>query len=357
MEVIEYEMPDSWGSKGMNWGSPDPGRIDYVMAIRLALIERAAVVRRSVSREVFDISPYRTVSRDALAACVYDVSRFAELFVNREFDDYAENLSDYPKMWTYRELVQGEGCGIYELPMLNDLVCNGAKWLKAMKRVLDKMTVIPCENAYGSTVVRSGTEHDPPFNDSINTAMEEAMKATPSRFSGSLSLSVYGWSGNTHWKWPMPKKEDDGGGLDDDDEEDENGYCGYAQSRAYTISSVTNRLVGRDCEVLLAACAKRSEDPVPYSSILDVSVFDSGKAGFKEGTSFLSPIHVTSGKKLEIKIGDPDSIPKNSNVPTSEWDEKGNPIARHSCKIGYEATVKGLLDYGVKNGFRFQENN
>ena len=355
MEVTEYEMPDSWNAKGMNWGNPDPGRADYVMAIRQALLERAAVLHRSVSSELFRISPFRTVSRRALEACVREIRSMAESFVNTDWDEYEDDLSDYPKMWTYRDLVQSDGCNVYEFAKPYDFVRNGGQWLKAIRKAIDKLTVIRCRNAYGTVVTRSGTKHDPPFGESIGTAMELAMAATPRAYSGSLDVSVYGWSGNTHWKWPRPKKDDDGGGLDDDDEEDKNGYCGYAQSRSYTITSVSNWLVGRDCELLLATCAKRSYDPVPYSSILDVSTYDSGKAGIKEGTTFHDPIHVTSGKKLEIKIGDPDSIPKNSSVPTSEWDEDGNVIARHSCRIGYEATVRGLLDYGCRNGFRFQE--
>ena len=47
MEVIEYETPESWEDKGMNWNTPDPCNADYVMAIRQALMERcaAALVR------------------------------------------------------------------------------------------------------------------------------------------------------------------------------------------------------------------------------------------------------------------------------------------------------------------------
>lgn len=358
MEVIEYETPDSWNAKGMNWANPDPEKADYVMAIRQALLERAAVLHRSLSTEVLRITPYRAVSRQSLVACVSAIRSMAESFVNTDWDDYEDDLSDYPRMWTYRELVQLDGCNVYEFAKPYDFIRNGGQWLKAIRKAIDKLTVVRCGRAFGTVVTRSGTMHDPPFGESIGTAMDDAMKATPKRYSGSLDVSVYGWSGNTHWKWPMPKKDEGGGGLDDDDdEEDENGYCGYAQSRAYTITSVSNWLVGRDCELLLATCAKRSYDPVPYSSILDVSTYDSGGAGIKEGTTFHGPIHITSGKKLEIKIGDPDAIPRNSSVPTSEWDEDGVVIARHSCRIGYEATVKALLDYGCKNGFRFQEES
>jgi len=355
MEVTEYEHPDSWGAKGMNWGNPDPEKADYVMAIRAAIMERSAVLHRSVSSEVMRITPYRPVSRRALEACVSEIAAMVPGFVNTDFDEYEEDLSDYPKMWTYREIIQEQGCAVYEFANRWDFCRNGGPWLKAMKRILDKLTVIRCTSAYGSVVTRSGSRHDPPFGESIGDAMEQAKQATARNYSGSLDVTVYGWSGNTHWKWPKPKKDDDGGGSDDDDEEDKNGYCGYAQSQAYTITGITSWLVGRDFEVRLVARVGRSYDPVPYSSVLDVSVFDSGKTGFKEGTTYLEPVHITAGEKFEIKIGESDSIPKNSNVPKSEWDEDGKVIARHSCRIGYEAKVRGLLDYGVRGGFKFQE--
>lgn len=357
MEVIDYEMPGSWDAKGMNWKNPDPGKADYVMAIRQALLERAAVLGHPVSFDVFKISPYRPVSRAALGACVREIRAMAPSFVNREWDDYEDDLSDYPKMWTYRELVQSDGCGVYEFAKPCDFVRNGAEWLKSIRRALDKLTAIRCTGASGSVIARGGAKHDPPFGEAIGTALEIAMKATPQEYRGSLDVNVYGWSGNTHWQWPMPKKDEEEDGGDDEEEESKNGYCGFAESRAYTITSVANRLVGRDCEVLLATYARRSYEPVPFSSVLDTTIYDSGRSGIKEGTSFRAPIHVTYGKKLEIKIGDPDAIPRNSTVPKSEWDEDGNMIARHSARTGYEATVKGVLDYACDNGFRFQEGS
>ena len=360
MEVIDYEMPDSWNSKGMSWKNPEPERVDYFMAIRGAIMERCAALHTSVNSEIMKISPHKPVTRSAMAACVSQIRGLAGSFVNMDWDEYEEDLSDYPKMWTYHDLLECDGCNLYDFAGPGDPCGDGGAWLKAIKAALDKLTVILPRSARGTVVTRSGSEHDPPFGESIGNAMSYAMQAKPTKFAGGLSsLSVYGWSGNTHWKWPRPKKEDEdgGGGLDEDEEENKNGYCGYAQSHAYTITSVGSWLYGRDCELLMAAVAKRPEGPVPYSSVLDVATFDSGRAGFKEGTSFLSPVHITWGEKLEIKIGDPDAIPKNSSVPTSEWDEDGNPIRRHSCKVGYSADVKCLLDYGVRNGFRFQEGS
>ena len=62
MEVIEYEVPTSWNSNGMDWNAPDPRRADYVMAIREALMERAAAAHLSLGSDVLAISPWKAVS-------------------------------------------------------------------------------------------------------------------------------------------------------------------------------------------------------------------------------------------------------------------------------------------------------
>jgi len=91
MAVIEYEMPDSWNAKGMDWNSPDPRKADYVMAIRQALMERAAAAHVSLSRDVVAISPWKTVSLKAVSAVVQAISDLAPRFFNDTFADYKED--------------------------------------------------------------------------------------------------------------------------------------------------------------------------------------------------------------------------------------------------------------------------
>ena len=59
---------------------------------------------------------------------------------------------------------------------------------------------------------------------------------------------------------------------------------------------------------------------------------------------------------VDIPLGDPDTIPRNAVVPTSDFDEQGNALHRRSAKRGYEAKVWALLDYDCENGFRFRAN-
>ena len=114
MAVIEYEMPDSWNAKGMDWNSPDPRKADYVMAIRQALMERCAALHTSVDSRVLKISPYKTVSRTAVAGILDTISRLARNFVNLDWEEFEEDYSDFPKMWTYGDLVQERNCRLYE---------------------------------------------------------------------------------------------------------------------------------------------------------------------------------------------------------------------------------------------------
>ena len=68
MEVIEYEEPESWDDKGMNWNDPDPRNADYVMAIRRALMERYAVIHSSMPSGVLRISPlFLVINADSIS--------------------------------------------------------------------------------------------------------------------------------------------------------------------------------------------------------------------------------------------------------------------------------------------------
>lgn len=347
MEVIEYDYPDSWNAKGMDWDNPDPERADYVIAIRQAIMERAAAAHLSIGYLFTAVSPYKGVSRKMVEELLAAIRTLAPYFVNMDYDEYAEDLSDFPKMWTYADLIQEDGCELYEWAGSGEPCRGGGKWLAAMKNALNKLTVIKCHRLKGMSVTRSGSKHDPPFGESIGAAMDQAMdEAKQVLFDGNFPVDVYGWSGNTHWCCPEKDVEDS-----------KNGYCGYAESRAYAVTRMENWLLGSEFDLVMAAKVERPTGPVSYSQVLDVSIFDSGKTGLREGVSFLAPKHIADADDIDLALGDFDSIPRNSNVPTSEFDEDGRAITRHSTKIGYTARLWGLMDYGVPKGFRFQEND
>lgn len=356
MEIIEYEEPTSWDDKGMNWEDPDPRSADYVMAIRQALMERCAALHIGLRSEVLAISPWKAVSIDQIREIILTIRTIADMFFNKGFNDYKEDYSDFPRMWTYRELIQEEGCGLYELPKYGDFCENGGEILKRIKTAIDKLTVIRCPGASGIRHSRSGARHDPPFSESIGDAMERAMDEkegyTKSKFN-SLPMSIYAWSGNTHWKCPRPKDEGDSDEGEEEDENDKDGYCGYAESVSYTFERIRNWLSGCKIGFLIYTFLSEPKDPVPFSQELATSIFDGGESNFKKGMTSMT---VTVGDPMDVdfNLGDHNSIPKNGTVPVSDFDDDGNATHRRSAKRGYAGKVWFFSDYGVQGGFKFK---
>ena len=350
MEVIgEYVIPDGWEAKGMNWNTPDPRNADYAMAIRQALFERCAATRWEPDPAVVRISPGKAVSRKAMIGAVETIWKIADSFVNMGWEEYEDDLSDFPRMWSYRDLVREPGCRLYEFAKYGSLAENGGEWLKQIRNAIDRLTVIRAKGAFSKVYDRAGAKHDPPFDESIGTAMQGAMSVQEkSVYDGPFPSAAYSWSGNTHWKCPDPDYE----GSHPEDNVD--GYCGYANSRAYRVIEVDSGVKDAEFDVFAAVIATEPKDPCGYSQVLEASVFDGGEMRLKKGLNWTDRIHAKDPCDVDLVIGDMESIPKNGIVPKSEFDGDGNPVLRRSAKRGWEGRVFGFVDYGVKGGFRFQ---
>ncbi len=348
MEVIDYETPESWEDKGMNWNTPDPCNADYVMAIRQALMERCAALHTSMDYRLKKISPWKTLSRSSVEGIVRTIASMARMFVNVEWDEFEDDWSDFPKMWTYGDLVQERNCRLYEWAQYGLLRENGGEWLKQIRNAINRLTVIRAGDVYGKSLTRSGSEHDPPFGESIGTAMQRAFdNLNEGTLNGSFPSSIYGWSGNTHWKCPRPDYEGD-------PEYNKDGYCGYAMSQAYRVTAARNWLLGAKFDIFAAVVVSKPTGPVSYSQQLDTSNLDGGGSGFTEGLNWTERVHVSDPYEFELVLGDPDAIPQNGTVPSSEFDGEGNAIKRHSAKTGWIGKSYGFLDYGVEGGFKFR---
>ena len=129
MEMIQYTPPVSWDDKGMDWESPDPGNVDYYRAILEAVIERAILTSQNPNEVLYSIIQCRPWSIAAINAIRESIYTLAPYFVNMEFDDYKEDLSDFPKCGVY-ELVNAEGCRICEHPGVGSRISEWAEWLK-----------------------------------------------------------------------------------------------------------------------------------------------------------------------------------------------------------------------------------
>ena len=96
--MIQYTPPVYWDDKGMDWESPDPGNVDYYRAILEAVTERAILTNQNPNEVLYSIIQYRPWSIAAMNAIRDAVYRLAPNFVNMEFDDYKDDLSDFPNL-------------------------------------------------------------------------------------------------------------------------------------------------------------------------------------------------------------------------------------------------------------------
>ena len=355
MEVIEYDEPRSWDDFGMDWNDPDPRSAHYMMALRNAYMERMAAAADDAymySWGVLRLAPWKAVNSDRLRDLVAGLDSLCRHYWNLDPTAYKEDFSDFPKKLRLTDVLSAEDCGAFLNASRGQVLEHGGEWLRRMKNAICRLHVVECSQAWGTTLTRYGTEHDPPFDESIGKAFERAFgdgQPAETEFAKTVPRSVYAWSGNNHWKCPSP-------GADEDDEGNKDGYCGYAQSAAHRFTRVRRWLAGSEVDLVVAAVVGPCTSPTGYSNELATSVFDAGESGFKLGLN-IARAHVDDPLDVDFTFGDVDSIPRNEVVPVSDFDSEGRAVWRRSAKRGYEGRMWTFLDYECENGFRFRKGD
>ena len=210
MEVIEYVHPQSWDDKGMDWSDPDPRRADYMMALRDAFLERmCAPVDGYYAYEsnIVRMSPWKPVSAESLRWIVNELEYLCRFYYNLDPKVYKEDFSDFPRIMRLTDIVTKEDCECFMNASSGAILEHGGEWLRKIRNAINQLHVVQCYNAWGTTLTRSGSEHDPPFDESIGKAMERAFAEGQPReaeFKKTVPGSIYSWSGNNHWKCPIP---------------------------------------------------------------------------------------------------------------------------------------------------------
>ena len=354
MEVIQYEEPRSWDDFGMDWNDPDPRCAHYMMALRNAFFERMAAAADDVymySYNVQRLSPWKAVTTDQLRNVVAGFETLCRAYYNLDPEAYKDDLSDFPKRMRLSDVLTEDDCDAFMNASRGAILEHGGEWMRKIRNAICKFHVVECRRAWGTTLTRSGAEHDPPFDESIGKAFEHAFgenQPGESEFKQTVPRSIYAWSGNNHWKCPRPVEDGQ-----DDWEGNVDGYCGYAYSVAYRFRRIRRWLAGSEVDLVLAAVLDSPTGPTGWSNELATSVFDTGDSGFRRGLN-LSRTHVEDPADMDYTFGDLDSIPRNEVVPQSDFDSEGNAIWRRSAKRGYEGKVYAFLDYECNNGFRFR---
>ena len=330
MEIIDYTAPTSWNDKSMDWNKPDLGCIDYSVAFREAIIERAVLVGYIPDSALFNIMPYRPLSVDSMNAIRNAIYYLAPYFINMEFDDY-----------------ESEDCRICEYPGRGALIHEFTDWFNMARNAINKLTSVNFTGVSGTARSRSATHHDPPFEESISTVMRKVMENDPRESDFSyFPQAFYAWSGNTDYK-----KDTDG----------KNGYCGFAESRELTIKTMVRPHPTAECDVILRYKISNPVNSLSYSNELQYSVLDLGNSGLETGIH-TQKIHWSEGMELDIRLGNVNSIPRNSAVPSSQYKTSYNDEGEisgysreigRSAKTGYEGMAYCILDFGVENGFKF----
>ncbi len=352
MEMIHYEEPQSWDDYGMDWNDPDPRCAHYVMAIRAAFLERAAAAKDgfvSSGWQILKISPWKAVNSDLLRNLVYELEYLCRFYYNLDPYAYKDDFSDFPKRMRFSDIVSSEDCETFLNANRGQILEHGGAWLRKLKNAICKLHVVQCHEAWGTRFSRSGSEHDPPFDESIGKAMEQAFgdnMPAEGRFGSAPPNSIESWSGNNHWKCPRPDWEGD-------PEDNKDGYCGYAQCSAYKYTRIRRWLNGRECDFVVAVLPKPCSTPTGFSNELATSVFDLGQSGFSEGLNLMRT-HVENPLDFEFTVGNIDSLPRNEVVPQSDFDSEGNATWRRSAKRGFTGKMWTFLDYECENGFRFR---
>ena len=352
MEVISYEEPRSWDDFGMDWNDPDPRCAHYVMALRNAFMERMAAPQEGYyasHHDILRISPWKAVNSDLLRRIIWELEYLCRFYYNLDPEVYKEDFSDFPRVMRLTDIVTQEDCECFMNASRGAVLEHGGEWLRKIRNAICCLHVVQCYDAWGTTLTRTGSEHDPPFDESIGKAFEQAFgENQPAESNGKIGSrpSIYAWSGNNHWKCPRPDYEGD-------PEDNKDGYCGYAYSVAYRFRRIRRWLAGREVDIVAAAVLGPPTGPTGWSNELATSVFDTGESGFTRGLN-LKRAHVEDPLDVDFTFGDIDSIPRNEAVPQSDFDSEGNATWRRSANRGYEGRMYTFLDYECENGFRFR---
>ena len=354
MAVISYDEPRSWDDFGMDWNDPDPRLAHYVMAIRNAYMERMAAVADDYYINGYvspRISPWKAVNSDYLREIVSGLDGLCRHYWNLDPDAYEEDFSDFPKKMRLTDILSAEECGAFMNASRGQILDHGGEWLRTIKNAICRLHVVECRQAWGTTISRTGGEHDPPFDESIGKTFEHAFgegQPIEREIRQTVPKTVYSWSGNNHWKCPRPDYEGD-----NPEEENCDGYCGFAQAVAYRFRRFRRWLGGREPDFVVAAVIGPPIGPTSLSNELATSIFDAGGSGFRRGLNIVRT-HVDDHMDFDFTFGNADEIPRNGVVPVSDFDSEGNAVWRRSAKRGYEGKVWAFLDYECENGFRFR---
>lgn len=350
MEIINYVPPQSWNDKGLDWTNPDPRNVDYVMALKYALLERgAAAGSRLYESYLKRLSPCKPITRKAVFDLLDMVEEISTSYLFYEYDGYKHDETDRLMFWSLESLSQYFEGSIGKNPAFGSIILDSGEWLKSLKAMIDILRYTQPDDIKGVRYTRGGSKHDPPTIQEANAgAIQVAFEYEPTEYYRNSSIpNIYSWCGNTHYKTvdPNDKREDQSDNTD--------GYCGYVEARSFKLTG-SRGYIDAAHNLLGVLDVGKPKGAVSYSSVLDVSTFADPGLGITLGINFMKEEKVDNPLKCSYIFGNTDLFPINKVVPVSEFDENGRYIKRHSTKTGFNAGATLFHNYKVPGGFKFQ---
>lgn len=333
MEIIDYTPPASWDDKGMDWSNPDPANIDYIMAIRQAIIERASVSKFPVSSSLLRLSPYVPLNTNVLSSVQHALDVMSESFVDSSFTNYQTDGSDFPKMHDYDTLIIPDDCRICTLPPKGATLEHFGSFLLSAKKIIDNFTVVKNIFFSGSVLSRDGRgEGSPSVAGTIRESIQKAIENEPGIFSFiNFPQIIYNKTGTTNFNY-YPS------------------YSGHVMSQALRIVMDAPPILDSKCKIIIATFAGKVTGMVNSNAETQYNDYEKGPMDVPEGMDIRD--FGEWSQKLELDFGDVDYFPGNPQTPSSKWDSPS--VKRGACR-GCEVKIHCLLDFGIEGGFKFQK--
>lgn len=349
---MALSLPTSWTDKNMNWDDPDPGDINYTLALREAIYERVSVVgvepfkNYLADKLIFVPDKERLRSYEFLKWVKDSIDLLAPKFVDVEYRKYLEpdaqiKWSDYfPKRLTSSELQVKIPESFLKIPYKGSNI-EYKEFFKGAKKALDMMQYAPIRyfsgkwfsnkmTRFNEPTVESGIEHGieyyMQYEDRPNMVKNFYMPDTNVVMKGRCGSGAV----NRRIDNPM--------------------YYTYVYSFFIEIERIFPFSDNRKPHIICYALTKKVEDFVPDSYFTQYNDFWCEQFGFTEGYNWVDYGEFDETKG--IKIGDRHTFARYPQTPVSVRVD-GKTTYKGSW-LASDVYLSILADWDVPNGFKFR---
>ncbi len=342
MEIRDYEIPTSWNDKGMDWDNPDLTSVDYIMALKEAIIERYNIHGVFISSTLkyylaplYEITPYSPFDVDKLDAIIYSLSGLNKVFIDNMEDCQSLVISD---LWAE------EDCGTFNADIYRGEADLQAlvPWFKAIKNIINKLTLLTSVRIYfRSRVQRGSTERYPDekvWNDELNRYVlqygEDAQAAVDNALSnlyfstdtkGYLTISYFSAS-------CIVEEVSNRYTVVSGSPVRNNGYDATVSSTEFSTDGTFRMHTNASCNLIFRYTASASGSYYDYY--------------YWQNPATMPPevVYCKDGLIPEFQIGDVNDFPYSGQSP---------PATQDLC-VRYYYTIETFADFGISDGFKFQ---